>query len=326
MAVVGAATLIGVGSAAARDAGHLANGAPHGVIRDGTFAVGTAEIDGIERPVTGQSEARLLPTLLWYPARGHPGGVQSGAPPDRTHGPYPLLVFSEGFGTASATYGFLLEALASAGFVVAAPTYPDTAPPATLDESDIVNHPADLRFVISALVRQARAPGMLLSGLIASGEIGVLGHSDGADVTLAVAADACCRDLRVRAAAILSGAELTSFGGSYFGADSPPLLVSQGNADPINAPACSAQIYDGAPAPKYYLDLLGASHLPPYVDPGRDREIVAQVLTDFFEGELSPRRGVLAALAGAGNVTSLSRLTHAPTAPQATGFCPGAPS
>ena len=163
---------------------------------------------------------------------------------------------------------------------------------------------------------------MLLSGLIASGEIGVLGHSDGADVTLAVAADACCRDLRVRAAAILSGAELTSFGGSYFGADSPPLLVSQGNANPINAPACSAQIYDGAPAPKYYLDLLGASHLPPYVDPGRDREIVAQVLHDFFEGELSPRRGVLAALAGAGNVTSLSRLTHAPTAPQATGFCP----
>jgi predicted dienelactone hydrolase len=289
--------------------------------RIGAFAIGRTELAGIARPVSGVPSRRPLPTTVWYPAVGHGGGQ----PPDRARAPYPLLVFSEGYDSSVGMYSYLLESLASAGFVVAAPTYPDTDRSGPLNESDIVNHPADLRYVIGSLLERGSHPGSPLSGLIAANEVGVLGQSDGAVVTLAVAADSCCLDRRVRAAAVLSGAELTSFGGSYFTAGSPPLLVTQGNADTINAPACSAQLYDDAPWPKYYLDLLGAEHVAPYLDPGRDREIVAKVVTDFFAAELLHRPAAISALATDGNVARSSRLTHAASAPQPTGNCPGAP-
>ena len=148
--------------------------------------------------------------------------------------------------------------------------------------------------------------------MIDANEIGVVGHSDGADVTLAVAADTCCRDPRVKAAAILSGAELASFGGRYAFSGGVPLLITQGNADTINLPACSAQIYNAAASPKYYLDLLGAPHEPPYADPGPDQQIVAQVTTDFFDAELAGQSAALAAMTTDGNVGGRSSLTTGP--------------
>ena len=114
--------------------------------------------------------------------------------------------------------------------------------------------------MITTLLEATQESGSPLSGLIDANEIGVVGHSDGADVTLAVAADTCCRDPRVKAAAILSGAELASFGGRYAFSDRVPLLITQGSADTINLPACSAHIYNSAASPKYYLDLLGVPH------------------------------------------------------------------
>jgi predicted dienelactone hydrolase len=290
-----------------------------GPFRVGTFAVGRAELARLARPVPGVASDRPLPTTVWYPAGG------AGAAPDRAGAPYPLLVFSEGYDSSTAMYSYLLESLASAGFVVAAPTYPYTDRSGPLNENDIVNHPADLRYVIGALLALGSSHGSPLSGLIDANELGVLGQSDGAVVTLAVAADSCCRDRRVKAAAILSGAELTSFGGSYFTTASPPLLVTQGSADTINPPACSAQLYDDAPPPKYYLDLLGAEHVVPYLDPVRDREIVVRVIGDFFAAELLHRPGALRALAVDGNVAHHSLLTHGVSSPQPLGSCPGAP-
>jgi dienelactone hydrolase len=236
-------------------------------------------------------------------------------------------VFSQGYDLGVPAYSALLADWASAGFVVAAPTYPHTDPsdPGALDESDIVNHPADLRQVITALLNAVQGPGTVLSGLIDANEIGVVGHSDGAVVSLAAAANTCCQDARVKAAAILSGAELASFPGRYVFSDRVPLLVTQGSADTINLPACSAEIYDAANSNKYYLDLLGAPHEPPYVDPGPDLQIIARVTTDFFDGELVGQTAALAALATDGNVEGRSSLSATAVAPQARGACPGSP-
>ncbi len=85
--------------------------------------------------------------------------------------------------------------------------------PTGSNEADIVNHPVDLRFVIRSLLGQLGPP---LKGLIDRSEVAVIGQSDGGDVSLAVAANSCCRDSAVKAAVILSGAELARFGGSYF--------------------------------------------------------------------------------------------------------------
>lgn len=287
----------------------------------GTYDVGTTSVD-ISEP-TGNS-SRALPTAVWYPAKGS----GAGSAPATAQGPYPLLVFSQGYDLSVSAYAGLLEAWASAGFVVAAPTYPHTDPsdPAGLDDSDIVNHPADLRLVIETVLATARASGSVLSGLINSNEVGLVGHSDGGDVSLAVADNSCCQAPMVKAVVSLSGAELTSFGGHYFGDGSVPLLVVQGSADIINVPACSVQIYDAAPSPKYYLDLLGAPHESPYVESGTVvEEVVATVTTEFFDAELAGQTKAIGAMVAGGNMTGVTTMTVGGSAPPAAGSCPGAP-
>lgn len=292
---------------------------PASPTRPGTYPVGTVDVDIVE---PGEP-SRYLPTEVWYPAMS----AAAGASPDRAAGPYPLLVFSQGYDVSVADYHVLLQQWASAGFVVAAPRYPDTSPsePAALDEADIVNHPADLRFVVTTLLRAAATSGATLSGLIDSDQIGLVGHSDGGDVSLAVADNTCCRDSRVRAVAVLSGAELTSFGGRYFAGPPLPLLVVQGSADTVNVPACSAQIYNSAPSPKWYLDLVGAGHYPPYVGTGEDHSIVASVVTDFFDLELRGQAAAATAIFAQGDVPQAASVTSGPSAPPAPGACLGAP-
>jgi dienelactone hydrolase len=288
----------------------------------------------------------VLDTQIWYPATAAPTRLV----PDRSGGPYPLIVFSQGFDLPVSAYTGLLRHWAGAGFVVAAPTYPYTAPPGPLDEADIVNHPAELRLVISALIGAARDPRSELAGMVNPAEVGLAGHSDGGDVSLAVADNTCCRDPAVKALAVLSGAELASFGGTYFTGPQVPLLVVQGNRDPVNVPACSAQIYDEARGSRFYLDLLGADHEEPYVSkeahvPGeahvpqdehvpqgapsaaeRYQSLVARATTDFFQAELASNKGAVAALERAGNVPGLASLVVGGEAPVDGGWCPGSPA
>jgi predicted dienelactone hydrolase len=265
----------------------------------------------------------MLSIGVWYPATDAGGALR----PDRVGAPFPLLVFSQGYDLSVSAYTSLLEAWASAGFVVAAPTYPHTDPsaPAALDESDIVNHPADLRFVITSLIDTARTSGSVVSGLVNSEEIGLVGHSDGGDVSLAVAENSCCRDTRVKAVAILSGAELATFGGTYFEVGSVPLLVVQGSADTINVPACSTQIYDEAQPPRFYLDLVGAEHEEPYIDLGTYRQVVERVTSKFFSATLAGQRSAATSMMSQGNVAGFAKITAAASAPDASGSCPGAP-
>lgn len=281
----------------------------------GTYGVSTTSMELVEPSPTAGGASRPLPTTVWYPSSS-------------TGAPYPLLVFSQGYDTSVATYAALIRDWASAGFVVAGPTYPHTDPssPATLDENDIVNHPADLRFVVTTLLGDSAHGGSALSGLIQPSAIGVVGQSDGGDVSLAVAAASCCTDTRVKAAAILSGAEWAGLGGRYFPGASVPLLAVQGTADTINPPGCSAQFYGADRSTKYWLSLLGAGHLPPYVDPGTDQDVVAKVTTDFFEAELTGRSAGIAAMATDGDVAGTTALGTGGTGPWPAGSCPGAPS
>ena len=126
-----------------------------------------------------------------------------------------------------------------------------------------MNHPAELRSVIADLTDGRQRSGTALSGLANKNEVGIAGQSDGGDVSLATADNTCCYDSTVKAVAVLSGAELSSFGGTYFVGLEVPLLVAQGTADTVNLPGCSAQLYDEAKGPKWYVDLLGTGHLVP---------------------------------------------------------------
>jgi dienelactone hydrolase len=221
-------------------------------------------------------EPRTLPTTVWYP--DVPGGTAENAA-------FPLVVFAHGFDLFPSTYERLLRDWARAGYVVAAPVFPRTNPDAVggLDESDIVNQPGDVRFVITQLLRRSRSTAGPLAGRIDPSEIAVAGHSDGGETAMAVAYDTCCRDRRVRAAIVMAGAQLAIPGGRYPNGSGPPLLAIQGTDDVINAPSATATLFDGAPAPKYLLWLRGADHLGPFSTAGRYLGVVRRVTVAFLD-------------------------------------------
>ncbi len=243
---------------------------------------------------------RPLVTVIRYPAAAA--------------GPLPMIVFGHGFAVTPDTYDRLLSAWAAAGYVVAAPVFPleNAHAPGGPDESDLVNQPADMSFVITSMVALSASPGSFLAGRIRPGRIGVSGQSDGGETALAMAYDRYYRDPRVRAAAILSGAELPNASAVYFPQPSPPLLATQGTADTTNRPHFSYDFFAAARRPKYLLRLLGAGHLPPYTNQQPQLAIVERVTTAFFDRYLKGQGAAGARIGVAGNVRGRAVLTAAP--------------
>ena len=222
---------------------------------------------------------RHLRTLIFYPA------VKSGQA-------FPLLVFGHGFAVTPLTYGPLLKFWASQGFVVAAPFFPLEShnAPGGPNESDLPNQPRDLSFVISRTLRLSGKASGPLAHRIASNEIAVTGQSDGGDTALAAAYATGHRDPRIKAAMILSGAEIPGAPLTYFQTQGPPLLAVQGTADTINPPSLTAKFFAAAHPPKYLLSLIGAKHLAPYQrrpDLGIVEQISVEFLRRYLEGDRS---------------------------------------
>jgi predicted dienelactone hydrolase len=159
---------------------------------------------------------RDLTVELWYPARRPhtsdavatydvelfgavlarvpaPLGAVRDAPPLRTGGPYPTVVFSHGFGAVRFQSVFLTEHLASHGYVVAAPDHTGNTMfdlvAGGIDDAaaarSSVDRPRDVSFVIDELLRLSGGGDPLLGGLVDAAAIGVAGHSFGGYTTLA---------------------------------------------------------------------------------------------------------------------------------------------
>jgi pimeloyl-ACP methyl ester carboxylesterase len=158
------------------------------------------------------------------------------------------------------------------------------------------------------LSRNAAGYGVL-SGLINSRQIAVAGHSDGGSTALAVAYNRHYVDHRIRAAAILSGAEIPGVFGYSFPAPSPPLLAVQGTADTSNVPASTRTYFRLAPPPKFLLSLLGAGHGPPYINQQPQLSIVEQVTIAFLDTYLKGLSGALSRVRSAGNVSGVAKLS-----------------
>ena len=247
---------------------------------------------------TSAGTAVDLPTSVWYPT-------------DSSR-QFPIIVFSPGYQIDPARYDVLTAAWARAGYVVAEVDYPDTAPGSPAIEDDMANHPYELKQAISYLLTDRQLPH--------NEAVGVAGQSDGGDVSLAATYNTCCRDPRIKAAIILSGAEDNIFGGRYFTAPGPPLLVAQGDEDTVNPPGCSQQIFDQAPEPRYYLDFPDATHLSAYTAPaGPEVDEVNDVSIAFLNGYL---KGMTLSLGAGSGVAHL--VAGQPDVPIRTN-CPGAP-
>jgi dienelactone hydrolase len=217
-------------------------------------------------------------TYLWYP------------PPTNHKTPWPLVVFGHGFATTPFRYRRLLRAWAAAGYLVAAPVFPlgNAHAPGGPDESDIVNQPRDMSFVITRLLAASASPGSPLQGLVDRKRIAVAGQSDGAETAFATAYERPWYDRRVRAAVILSGAELG--GHVALVPRTAPLLAVQGTADRINPPVYTLDLFHAVGRPKFLLLLQRAGHLGPYTMPGSRLAAVERVSTAFLDHYLATGR------------------------------------
>jgi dienelactone hydrolase len=265
-----------------------------------------------ERFRHGEVKPRTLVTQIRYPALGSAtAGDVPDALPLTAAGPFPLVVFGHGFAETPTAYARLLDAWARAGYVVAAPLFPLTQKhvPGGRREADLSNQPADMSFVISRMLAENELPASFLHGLIIPDLIAVAGQSDGAATALAEAYDPAFADPRIRAAIILSGAELSSIDDTIpFPSHGPALLATQGSRDAINEPAATHRYFDLAPRPKFLLTLIGATHLPPYTTQQPYLRVVEQVTIAFLDHFLRAEHASLVDMRDSGNVSRVARL------------------
>lgn len=279
--------------------------APAGAGTAGTqppYRVGIRAITIVEHRTMMLPGHRVVPRSLPVYVRFPEGGP----------GHYPLVVFAHGYNVTPHPYARLLQALAQAGFVVAAPVFPLTNAhaPGGANENDLVNQPGDMTAVITRMIRDSRRQGDPFSALVNGQEVAVAGQSDGGITALLSAYNTHYRDRRVKAAVIMAGAA-PSIGGYDFAPGSPPMLAIQGTADTTNLPKNTYKFFRRASRPKFLLKLLGAQHLPPYTNQQPQLGIVERTTAAFLNLYLGHQQGALTQLEQAGSVRGVTEFTAA---------------
>jgi predicted dienelactone hydrolase len=204
------------------------------------------------------------------------------APPVSDDGPLPVLVFAHGINSLRVQSTFLMEELASHGYVVAAvdhtygatatvfpdgrvalynPDVFDDSTPTTLAQSRtrlVQQWAADMALELETLAAWHDADGSgLFTGRLALDEVGVFGHSTGAGATV----EFCARNARCDAVLLLDGwFEPVSDAALAAGISSPIMLVQQpdGLGNQTNKQRMR-QLFDKA-SPAYRVEISGAGH------------------------------------------------------------------
>jgi len=222
-----------------------------------------------------EAPARSLPTVVLAPAADQPGR------------PYPLIVFAHGSGGKGRGDHPLLRAWASAGYVVAAPTFPFGGGRAPEGErgNDLANQPADMSFVIGELLRLNADGASPLAGSIDAGRVGAAGHSLGGMTTLALAGNTCCHDPRVKAAVVLAGREMPFGRGQFWPRIRTPVLFVHGEEDASVPYADGRRAFANAPPPRFLVTVVGGDHGRPFGGAGDDPQarVVTDGTLDFFD-------------------------------------------
>jgi predicted dienelactone hydrolase len=168
---------------------------------------------------------------------------------------------SHGYADFRTGEAYIAEALASRGYVVAAPDFPLTNLASNpRDPLDVANQPGDVRFVLDQVLALAKTRDAWLAGRIDRHRIAASGLSFGGLTTLLVTFHPTLRDRRIRAAVALAPASC-SLDERFYRAARPPLLMVQGTQDlllPIEAN--SARTYAFARSPRELVMLEDATH------------------------------------------------------------------
>jgi dienelactone hydrolase len=285
----------------------------------GSVAPTTAAAD---RPLPhGPFTVKNFQLTLVDTTRKTEAGDQTAEKPDRTletwifqpegTGPFPLIVFSHGLGGHPTKFMKLLTAWATAGFVVAAPAFPltnNTTPGFAKNWTGVGSQPGDVSFVIDEMLARNGDEKDPLHHLLMPDRIGVGGLSLGGATTYGVAFNDCCRDDRVKAVEVLSGAQLPVGGENHLDGH-VPLLIMHGDKDPALPYQMEVDGYAKAKGPVWFVTLIGGGHAEPFEDyPSKHDDLDEKLTTDFWEGTLGNDPEALARVTADGTVEGLASI------------------
>jgi len=219
---------------------------PTGSAPSTSYAIG-------HRSFTYYRGSRYLPTEVWYPRPG------SGADTDNApvaSGTFPLILFSHGlYNTPFTYYPVEIRSLIQAGFIVAAPAYPNTKAGSSEDIGDVPNQSLDASYVITQVLALNTTAGDPFTGHIRTACIGADGHSAGGGTTEGLLT--LHRDNRIIAAVALAA----FYQGTPAG---PPVKVLHihGTNDPLCSYSGAQAMYNAYPSswPKAFLTVTNGGH------------------------------------------------------------------
>lgn len=257
----------------------------------GEMKVGYLTFDAVD----SNREDRSLVIDVWYPADAESAQAASAAtyPLSAIFGmesevaleevavhlaALPLLVFSHGYGGINRQSVALMEALASHGFIVAAPEHTGNAQDSFTDTFDVAasNRVPDLSFVIDTMLSRNADSEDIFNNRIDSDLIGALGHSFGGMTVIGSAAGwaGAEADTRVKAIVPMSAvidreiqedereSENGGFSPEQLASIRVPTMLVGGTQDisvPIENNAIAFSQITQAPR-LYKVDISGANH------------------------------------------------------------------
>lgn len=244
---------------------------------------------------------------VWYPAATVPEAAEGrDIPLDRSSGPYPLIIFAHGLAAFSRQSVEYTTQLASHGYVVAAPGFPQSRidTPGGPRLGAVLDQPADVSFVIDELLKLDQAHDGLFAGTLDTDHIGMTGHSLGGLTTM-LTTHGAGRDARIKAIAPISPV------GCLLGPDLVadallPTMVIGGSVERVVEPATIRGVYDEAQTPKYYAEIIGADHTR-FADVNiTDTELGPDIVSRVAGADVATDSLKIAAATGANAVTCLT--------------------
>jgi predicted dienelactone hydrolase len=235
---------------------------------------------------TGKS--KTLTTAVWYPTDDTPSLQSYGQCSLYTigefsrngniskKGPFPLVIFSHGYGGCGLQSVFFTEELARHGYIVVAPDHIDArlaisefglsqfSNPKAFTDASFVDRRDDVRAGIDEFLRLNNQKGSIFEGTIDPAKIGMSGHSLGGYTTMGVIGGwDSWHDARIAAALMLSPYIEPYIENNDIGKVDIPVMYQGGTWDRRSTPLMMSPggAYDVSNPPKYFLDIRQASHM-----------------------------------------------------------------
>jgi pimeloyl-ACP methyl ester carboxylesterase len=202
---------------------------------------------------------------------------------------------------------------------VAAPTFPLSSGPNGIAGGlvDTVNQPADMRFVLTEVLKLFDDPGNPLHRLVQSDHVAAAGHSLGAITVLGFYSKQYADD-RFKAIVSESGAGAGFLlKDNKFDGIKAPLLAVHGLVDDTVPAQAGYAAWLAAPPPKYFLALPNEGHNPPFFPPVGDPPtslnlLVDRVVVAFLDAHLKNDRDGIARMKKIGDVPNVATLLAIP--------------